>query len=325
MTLRREDLWTRESPCILILSKTKNRAKKTAYKLNPSVLEPKNIEKTSVLLAVSVFCESTRDALKYYSTEEGLSGWASTADFLTMVMKLWNVMNVKTLFKGVHKRDVSMDPVRSSDDWKLKYLHDFAEFLTRWERSKLPGLTKETFLALRHTCKSLPECARHLLEHRGFSYVLLGNFQSDAIESRFGWLRQLSGANYYISMRQVLESDRKIRTVSLLKYSKVTLCDIDTAIQCEASGTQSDANLLAEAIADSLTLNYEPTSSDANIIFYISGAISRSVVRATKCNFCKESLISEENQEHAEIEDSSQREGSIVSKWNQPRRTSEAS
>src|SRR6218665_2075370 len=119
---------------------------------------------------------------------------------------------------------------------------------------------------------------------------------------------QLSGANYYISMRQVLESDRKIRTVSLLKYSKVSLSDIDTAIQCVASAPQSDANLLAEAIADSLTLNYEPTSSDANIILYISGAIARSIVRVTKCNFCKESLISEENQEHAEIEDSSQRE-----------------
>src|SRR6218665_3515426 len=77
-------------------------ALKTAYKLNSSVLEPKNIEKTSVRLAVSVFCESTRDALKSYSTEEGLSGWASTADFLTMVMKLRNVMNVKTLFKGVN-------------------------------------------------------------------------------------------------------------------------------------------------------------------------------------------------------------------------------
>jgi len=52
----------------------------------------------------------------------------------------------------------------------------------------------------------------------------------------------------------------------------------------------------------------EPTSSDANIIFYISGAIARSIVRATKCHFCKESLVSEENQEHAEIEDPSQRE-----------------
>jgi hypothetical protein len=163
-----------------------------------------------------------------------------------------------------------MDPVRSSTDWKLQYLRDFAEFLHRWESSKLPGLTKETFLALRHTCKALADCASHLLDHLGFSYVLLGNLQSDAIESRFGWLRQLSGANYYISMRQVLESDRKIRTVSLLKYSKFSLSDIDAAIQSDASASQSDSNLLAEAIAGALTLNYELTSSDANIIFYMS-------------------------------------------------------
>ena len=134
--------------------------------------------------------------------------------------------------------------------------------------------------------------------------------QSDAIESRFGWLSQLSGANYYVSMRQVLESDRKIRTVSLLKYSKFSLSDIDAAIQSDASASQSDSNLLAEAIAGALTLNYELTSSDANIIFYISDAIARSIVRPTKCNYCKESLISEDNPDHAEIEDPAQREAS---------------
>jgi hypothetical protein len=123
---------------------------------------------------------------------------------------------------------------------------------------------------------------------------------------RFGWLRQLTGANYCISMRQVLESDRKIRTVSLLKYSKVSLSDIDAANECESSASQSDSNLLADAIASALRLNYEPTWSDANIIFYISGAISRSIVRATKCNFCKESLISEDHPDQADIEDPAQ-------------------
>jgi len=38
--------------------------------------------------------------------------------------------------------------------------------------------------------------------------VLLGHLQSDAIESRFGWLRQLAGANYYPSMRPLLEGDK---------------------------------------------------------------------------------------------------------------------
>ena len=35
----------------------------------------------------------------------------------------------------------------------------------------------------------------------------------------------------------------------------------------------------------------EPSISDENIIFYVSGAIARSTVACTKCDHCKESLI----------------------------------
>lgn len=73
----------------------------------------------------------------------------------------------------------------------------------------------------------------YLLDHRGFSYILLGHLQSDAIERRFGWLRQLSSADYYISVRQVTESDRKIRALSLLKFSIISLSEIDDAIQLD--------------------------------------------------------------------------------------------
>ena len=47
------------------------------------------------------------------------------------------------------------------------------------------------------------------------------------MEGRFGRIRQLSGANYYISMRQLLESDRRLRTLSLVKYSRVSISHID--------------------------------------------------------------------------------------------------
>ena len=36
---------------------------KKAHKLSPATLNPRSTEKTSVKLAMSVFCESTRDAL----------------------------------------------------------------------------------------------------------------------------------------------------------------------------------------------------------------------------------------------------------------------
>jgi len=90
--------------------------------------------------------------------------------------------------------------------------------LSEWQSSKQPGLTRETFLALKQTCLALRDCAIHLLEQCGFNYVLLVHLQSDAIDRRFRWLRlfvclllngtsalfrplvpsQLSGANYFI-------------------------------------------------------------------------------------------------------------------------------
>jgi len=180
---------------------------KKAHRLNPAALLPKTIEKTSEKLVTAVISESTRDALTYYAQHEDKTSWNGTADFLTLIIKVWNTMNVKTQTKGKFKRDFSVDPVRSSMYWKVTFLRDFADFLQRWEDSRKPGLTRETFLALRHTSRALADCVSYMLDHLAFNYVLLGHLQSDAIESRFGWLRQLSGANYFPSTRQVFEGD----------------------------------------------------------------------------------------------------------------------
>lgn len=278
---------------------------KKAHRLTPAALNPRNIEKTSVKLAVSVFSESTRDALQFYANHQGYSEWLSTAEFLSLVIKLCNVLNVKTSHKGKHKRDYSMDPVRSSLDWKLDFLREFADFLRRWEASTKPGLSKETFLALRHTCLAIADCASFLLDRRGFNYVLLGHVQSDAIESRFGWFRQLAGANYYISTRQVVEGDKKIRAVSLVKFSHLSLTEIDQELSASSDlvpATSTDS--VADSIADAITCLQRPSASDANIIYYVSGAISRSVVRGTKCDSCKEALVNTEVLEPLQVDES---------------------
>jgi len=148
-----------------------------------------------------------------------------------------------------------MDPVRSSLDWKLDFLREFADFLQRWETSGKPGLSKETFLALRHTCLAIADCAAFLLDRRGFNYVLLGHLQSDAIESRFGWLRQLAGANYYISTRQVVEGDKKIRALSLVKFSHLSLGEIDQEMSAVSSTIDQATSLdfTADCVADAIT------------------------------------------------------------------------
>ena len=148
---------------------------KKAHRLSSAALQPKSIEKTSVKLATAVFSDSTRDALQFYASNENKPEWTGTADFISLIVKLWNVMNVKSRTKGKHKRDITKDPVRSSLDWKLDFLRECASFLARWEESKKPGLTRETFLALRHTCVALADCASYLLDRKGFNFVLLGH------------------------------------------------------------------------------------------------------------------------------------------------------
>ena len=133
-----------------------------------------------------------------------------------------------------------------------------------------------------------------MLDRLAFNYVLLGHLQSDAIESRFGWLRQLSGANYFISMRQVLEGDRKIRALSLVKYSHLSLEDVDSAIQAEDS-SPSDTTI-ADSIAEALQCQKSPSASDISTIFYVSGAVARSVIRSTKCQHCRQELIDDSDQ-----------------------------
>ena len=277
---------------------------KKAHRLTPAALNPRSIEKTSVKLAVSVFCESTRDALQFYASHEDRPEWGSTAEFLSLVIKLWNILNVKTSHKGKHKRDYTMDPVRSSLDWKLDFLREFAVFLDQWETSKKPGLSKETFLALRHSCLAIADCVSFLLDRRGFNYVLLGHIQSDAIESRFGWFRQLAGANYYVSTRQVLKGDKKIRALSLVKFSHFSLSEIDNELSASSDLPPTNLDSIPDSIADAIPCLTRPTANDANVIYYVSGAVARSIVRATKCDSCRDTLMETEVLDPLEIADS---------------------
>ena len=106
-------------------------------------------------------------------------------------------------------------------------------------------------------------------------------------------LRQLGGTNYYISTPQLVEGDKKIRALSLVKFSHLSLNEIDqekTSSDDLLPATAGDG--VADFIADSVSCLPRPSDNDANIIYYVSGAISRSVVRGTKCDSCREALVS---------------------------------
>uniref|UniRef100_A0A1I8H379 THAP-type domain-containing protein n=1 Tax=Macrostomum lignano TaxID=282301 RepID=A0A1I8H379_9PLAT len=248
---------------------------KLAPKLNSSVIDPKSIQKTSPKLALAVFSESTAHALEYYSANQG-KPWGDTATFVHAVTQLWKVLNVKTSSIGKHKRDCCRDPVRSDTDWKLTYLADVANYLREWKACRSKGLSDETFLALSHTLDALVEVCRYLLNSLMFEYVLVGAFQSDPLEGRFGWYRHRKGLNYYVSCKDVLDAAKDLHSES------------------------SDLMEEAGQIADQLNLIEEIEAADANVTYYVAGKIAKSITAQRSCTACNQLLVATPDESAAE-------------------------
>ena len=113
----------------------------------------------------------------------------------------------------------------------------------------------------------------------------------------FGWYRQVNGGNFYISLKQVLEAEKKIRKLSLLQQhglleaSKLNKDDdpsssnLDDVVSPGVENFLWLENFLTEVTSDDLSEN------DANVAFFVSGYIGRSITRRRKCASCKELLI----------------------------------
>ena len=134
----------------------------------------------------------------------GAPNMVSTADFLEFILQsFWKIVNVKNPILGILKRDDFCKPVSSDDDPKLQHLLTFHRFLRQWECSKYRGLSSQTSTAAKQSILALVGVAQYCLNELGFSFVLLGKFQSDQLQRRFGQFRQLSGGNFLISLRQM--------------------------------------------------------------------------------------------------------------------------
>ncbi len=155
------------------------------------------------------------------------------------------------------------------------------------------GLSKPTFLAWKLTCRSLAGLAIHLMENHGLFYVLLGQIQSDPIESRFGIYRLMAGANYWISPRQLFESERKLRALSLVKFSALSLAEIES-LRPNDCPQRSESAEAAEALASKVCQTDLPTpdETDCSAIYYVTGALVKSEMHLRKnCVSCADVLL----------------------------------
>ena len=264
---------------------------KYAHKLSDKVINPLALEKTNVSLATAVFDESTTNALKHFSKLDGFQGMADTAEFLQIIKNWWDVLNVKSVFKGKHKRNKFMERIDKDNlEHVRSYFKQFSSWVKKW-RTEYPdyGLSHPTFNALLQTTAAIMDLAEYLIESdNGIGYCLLGFLQQDVLESRFGWWRQLAGANYYCSTLQLLQAEKVIKLRNLVKDG-YNLSDIQDIFK-EAE-YKKNAQLEQEAIHYCCSLGdftFSENLSDVPIIYYVAGYICRQLINQTKCENCQE-------------------------------------
>jgi hypothetical protein len=200
-------------------------------------------------------------------------------------------MNVRTTSIGYKKRDAWKKPIRSVECEQVEFMNAFAAWFQEWDKSgeKKEKISRETFLCAIQTSTVVPSLARYLLDKEELSFLLLGKFNSDPIERRFGHYRQLAGANYFLSVRQFLEAEKTIRIRALVKYSKLTMREIADFGQSENAREQ----VVTEQVEKILSLIEDvPLELDLaddggeNVVYFVSGYIAKCLLNKVKCQLC---------------------------------------
>jgi hypothetical protein len=250
-----------------------------------------------------LFDEKNIAALKMKYAND-ISCVEGTIAFLKLIGDWWKIINCNSFYKDIRLRDPRCAPIQSVDDENLIFLENFLKWLELWNNLEVQGepkksrngkLTLQTQLSLTHSLKSIIALCRYLIDDLQFQYILLFKFQTDALEDRFGKYRQMSGGNYHISVMQVLESERKLKMLSVLKLKSSNKGEFslkEFLDSCEQESSQ-DENELVEKFEDALIIAEDEAISqdEAEVLVYIAGYIAHRTNMTLKCIQCK-SLIS---------------------------------
>lgn len=265
---------------------------KFGYGLSYKALHPSNIERQNVKLVLKVFSSFVVEALKMRGDELNLNYAEGTAHFIDLILKWWHVVNVKSPSKGRRLRDPLQDPVRSLTGKQIEFLNNFLDWLDTWRDIKMDtgALSTETHSALRLTCYALVELCRYCLEELNFDYVLLGKFQTDSLEERFGQYRRLSGTNYHISIQQVFESEKKLRLQDSLVFPDMQELQKPCVVPLDGAQLTEEYSI---KISDRDITN---KGSILPVITYIAGFCAHAALRKLPCEYCAKNITTQDQE-----------------------------
>jgi len=244
--------------------------------LNETAVAPKPVERQRVSTCLQVFSEKTHSALLTHPALKR-NDVEDTASFLKIVINWWKILNVKCCGVDVRFNDPFQAVVHDVNDSRLDFLLMFGDMalkMTSTPGKRVKQFSKDTAVALHHTCFGLVDLCKHLL-CTTHSYVLFGQFTSDHLEKEYSKLRQGSGGAYFLAVQQILEKV-SIKKASLLLKLNVDASSLSSqsghhCMSCEYNMSEKDTEIF-----DGLTdLEYFIPEGVKMTLVYIAGFVTR--------------------------------------------------
>ena len=189
---------------------------------------PSNFKKMNVSRALKIFSTEMITALKFLKQnaeslgEERFLETDAPIEFLEMVNKWFNILNVTNKYRHITSRNPDVMHFVSVNDSRLDWFENtFLKYLKEWQEScHNPNqfLSKETYLAVKLTTESSVKCIKFLL-NSGFHYVLTRKLNSDDIESFFSALRHMSGSNDMTNANNCIQNIHKMLVTGIVSAS----------------------------------------------------------------------------------------------------------
>lgn len=282
---------------------------KVAPKLTEAHINPNNLQRMNVRLAVQLFSNSTADALQFYTSTRMLSDTDTTVSFTRRINRLFDILNSKKPFQGLKLESSEFAFLESSLSW-----------LDAWEthvacldsERKNQCLSPSTFQGLRVTLLSTIQLSQYLLmlPDAPFAYILTSRFGQDPLEHFFGLLRHAAGCDDHPTATMFVQLYRLLSVYSLLRlprrrinsYSNQQLCHANLRINpVKVTKRQAAVSMATECIDSLVAFVSDENPVDAvdvpplatlsvttkdNIVFYVAGFVIKHCLKVLHCSSC---------------------------------------
>ena len=281
-----------------------------ANKLRRSNVKDFMKQKMKTKLAVHVISTSTADALEFCRST-GLSGFensSATISFIRMCDRLFDVLNAKTPFGKSWKKAISR---KSISEIKLFFNHVafcINNLFLSSEHKLLRNSRLRTFaIGYLANMTSLVSLSEELFEkYDDVFYFAPFRVCQDHLEHFFGnirqhgyWSNNPTALHFIYSYRALVSHRFRLEGITYNRNIQDTtiLEQYDDAnstenMAPEETGKNDDEKEMEFEDLCNRLLRYEVSEYKENVLYYMSGWISRSVSKNLKCSDCKEALFS---------------------------------